>query len=372
VSQALNQSSDSPQAQSSIIELSKKARQKLRARCYDDARQLFAEGLELEPDNPYLLSGMGDASREMGNFEVAEECYLKLLHSEENNLFALRGLGDVYKKLNRHTDAITMWERYLHLRPRDKHVMSRIADSAKVLLQFERAEQMYLSIIDFAPDDRFALSGLADLQHRQGKDSEAIRIYEKLLDIGGKSLHILTILGKLCWRVSDFDKGEIYFRRALELDPDNPYALYGLGNCHRWHKRYKDAIDVWQKILENSDGTQALHTRMGDAYYHIGRKEEAARSYRRAISSGRDPFSMAGLICLSVDTGDLDTAVNTFFDLVVADDDPLYQLNMLNRRVTRDQQQQIIQGFYRHLLQLDNSDRCFDNDLATALEKICS
>jgi tetratricopeptide (TPR) repeat protein len=332
---------------------------------------LFAEGLELEPDNPYLLSGMGDASREMGNFEVAEGCYLKLLHIDEKNLFALRGLGDVYKKLNRHADAITMWERYLHLRPRDKHVMSRIADSAKVLLQFERAEQTYLSIIEFAPDDRFALSGLADLQHRLGKDHEAIQLYEKILGFGGKSLHILTILGKLCWRVSDFDKGEIYFRRALEIDPDNPYALYGLGNCHRWHKRYKEAIEVWQKILEDSEGTQALHTRMGDAYYHIGMKQEAARSYRRSIGFGRDPFAMAGLICLSVDTGDLETAVNMFIELVVADDDPFYQLDMLSRRFIRDQHKHLMEGFYRNLLAGTNSYREFDADLVTAMKKLC-
>nr|WP_224746772.1 tetratricopeptide repeat protein [Pelovirga terrestris] len=311
---------------------------------------------------------MGDASREMGNFEVAEECYLKLLQIDKNNLFALRGLGDVYKKLNRHNDAITMWERYLHLRPRDKHVMSRIADSAKVLLQFERAEQMYQSIIQFAPDDRFALSGLADLQHRLGNDQEAIRIYEKILGFGGKSLHILTILGKLCWRVSDFDKGEVYFRRALEVDPDNPYALYGLGNCHRWHKRYQEAIAVWQKILKNSEGTQALHTRMGDAYYHIGMKDEAARSYRRSISFGRDPFSLAGLICLSVDIGDLDTAVATFFDLVVADDDPLYQLDMLSRRLLRTLPQPVMEAFYRYLL---NSHGKLEADLATAVRTYC-
>jgi len=362
---------DVPVEELSVIELSKQGRQKLRSRKYDEACQLFFLGLESEPENPYLLSGMGDASREMGNFELAEDCYQKLLHIDENNLFALRGLGDVYKKLNRHADAISMWERYLRLRSLDKHVMSRIADSAKVLLQFERAEQMYLNIIEFAPDDRFALAGLADLQHRLGKDAEAIQIYEKILTLGGSSLHILTILGKLCLRLSDFDQAEIYFRRALEIDADNPYALYGLGNCYRWHRRYHEAIEIWRKILEDSDGTQILHTRMGDAYYHLDMKEEAARSYRRAIGFGRDPFSMAGLICLSVDTNDLDTAVTTFFALVVTDDDPLFQLDMLSRRFVRDQHQHLMQGFCRYLLQLDRSDQRLGKDLASALEKLC-
>ena len=359
------------QTDMSVIDLSKQGRQKLRSRRYREASTLFLQGLGREPENPYLLSGLGDASREMGNFDIAESCYQKLLKLDEKNLFALRGLGDVYKKLGRHADAISMWERYLKLRRRDKHVMSRIADSAKVLSQFERAEEMYLSILAFAPDDRFALTGLADLQHRLGKDHDAIRIYEKILSYDGNGLHILTILGKLCWRISDFDRAEVYFRRALEVDPRNPYALYGLGNCHRWNRRYQQAIEVWQKILEDSEGTQALHTRMGDAYYHIDRKQEAAESYHRSISFGRDPFSMAGLICLSVDTKDMDTAIDTFFDLVVTDADPLFQLDMLSRRFERAGQKNMMQAFYRQLLQLDSPDRKLGDDLAAAIEKLC-
>ena len=359
------------QTELSVIDLSKQGRQKLRSRRYREASTLFLQGLEREPENPYLLSGLGDASREMGHFDLAESCYQKLLKHDENNLFALRGLGDVYKKLARHADAITMWERYLKLRQRDKHVMSRIAESAKVLLQFERAEEMYLSILAFAPDDRFALTGLADLQHRLGKDHEAIKIYEQILSFDGNGIHILTILGKLCWRISDFDRAEVYFRRALEVEPRNPYALYGLGNCHRWHRRYQEAIEVWQKILKDSEGTQALHTRMGDAYYHIGRKQDAAESYKRAIGFGRDPFSLAGLVCLSVDTGDMDTAIDTFFDLVVNDVDPFFQLDMLSKRFERAKQTDRMQAFYRQLLQLDSPNRQLDADLAAVIEKLC-
>mgnify|MGYP001301562723 CR=1 FL=1 len=57
--------------QLSVIDLSKKGRQKFRARRYQEAMQLFGEGLQREPDNPYLLSGMGDACRETGDYSEA-------------------------------------------------------------------------------------------------------------------------------------------------------------------------------------------------------------------------------------------------------------------------------------------------------------
>jgi len=282
----------------SVIEISKSARQKLKARRYREAKELFRAGLEKEPQNPYLLSGMGDACRETDDFEGAEECYRTLLKVDGKNLFALRGLGDVYKRLNRHQEAIKLWERYLELRPQDKHVMTRIADSCKVLALYDRAEQAYRQILKLAPHDRFAMTGLADLQHRMGFDDRAIETYEKILSMDPDELHILTIIGKLCWRISDFDRAEKYFRHALTVDPKNPYALYGLGNCFRWYRQYEKALEIWQRILEDSEGTQTLHTRMGDAHFHLGRLDAAYDCYKKALEFGDEPFSMIAFVCL--------------------------------------------------------------------------
>lgn len=343
-------SNDNSPPQVSVIDLSKKARQKLRSRQYEEAQVLFSAGLELEPENPYLLSGMGDVCRETEDFPEAERCYKLLLQVDRKNLFALRGLGDVYKKLNRHQEAVQLWKQYLVLRPQDKHVMTRIADSFKVMQQFEQAEQAYQKILVIAPRDRFALTGLADLQHRLGRDEEAIRTYERVLSFDENELHILTIIGKLCWRISDFERAERYFRRALEVEPQNPYALYGLGNCFRWSKEYAKAIKIWEKILKHSDGTQALHTRMGDAYFNLGQLAEAERSYRKALAFGEDIFSSAGLVCLYSEQRDWDAAAAVFWQAIKAHGDMLNWLDLLSRRFVRSGQRQCMLDLFEYLL----------------------
>ena len=334
----------------SVIDISKKARQKLRARRYTEAKELFRTGLDMEPENPYLLSGMGDACRETEDFAEAERCYQALLELDEKNLFALRGLGDVYKKLNRHQEAIKLWERYLTLRPQDKHVMTRIADSCKVLALFERAEQAYQQILKIAPSDRFALTGLADLLHRMGQDAEAIATYEKVLKFDENELHILTIIGKLCWRVSDFEKAETYFRRALAVDPQNPYALYGLGNCYRWYRDYEKAIEIWQKILACSEGTQTLHTRMGDAFFNLNRLAEAEVSYCKALDFGHDAFAMAGLVCLLSVRREMPRAGQYFNLLIEQAHNPVDQFDTLVKRFIRSSQTEDMLVLLNHLL----------------------
>ncbi|SEA11932.1 Tetratricopeptide repeat-containing protein [Desulfuromusa kysingii] len=348
---------DHQQRQPSVIDISKKARQKLRSRQYLEAKDLFAVGLEREPENPYLLSGMGDACREIGDFKEAERCYRNLLEVDPKNLFALRGLGDICKKQNRHQDAVHLWDRYLVLRPQDKFVMTRIAESCKILLQFERAEQFYRQILQSSPGDRFALTGLADLQHRLGKDAEAIEAYEKVLKFDANELHILTIIGKLCWRISDFEKSERYFRRALQVDPKNPYALYGLGNCFRWYRQYDKALEVWQKILPHSDGTQALHTRMGDAYFHLDQLEAAETSYLKSLTFGDEPYATAGLICLFSERKEWNKAAHFFWSLFSSASDISNSIETLVQRFSRSDRQDVMRELFRYLVSTGEGDQ---------------
>lgn len=354
----------------SVIDISKKGRQKFRARRYQEARDLFADGLAREPDNPYLLSGMGDACRENGDYSEAERCYRHLLEIDKNNLFALRGLGDVCKKMGRHQEAIRLWNQYLVLRPRDKHVMTRIADSCKALLQFDKAEEAYRQIIQFDPSDRFALTGMADLQHRIGQDEKAIEYYEKVLQFDPNELHILTIIGKLCWRINAFDKAESYFRRALSIDPHNPYALYGLGNCFRWHHQYDKAIDIWMEILKYNEGTQALFTRMGDAHVHLGHIEEAEASYLKATQLGEDPFAVAGLVRIYCDRRDWLQAEKFFWILVADEDDASMHIEELTKRFVRSGQRDTMLDLFNHLLASGNGTAMVRGEVEGLVKKL--
>ncbi|NOY12311.1 MAG: tetratricopeptide repeat protein, partial [Deltaproteobacteria bacterium] len=356
--------------QLSVIEISKRARQKFRARRYSDARELFNEGLQREPDNPYLLSGMGDACREAGDFAEAERCYRHLLEIDKRNLFALRGLGDVCKKMGRHQEAIRLWTQYLSLRPRDKHVMTRIADSCKALVQYEKAAEIYQQILQLDPGDRFALTGIADLQHRLGKDEEAIEYYERVLQFDATELHILTIIGKLCWRINAFEKAERYFRRALAIDPHNPYALYGLGNCFRWYHQYDKAIEIWEEILKYNEGTQALFTRMGDAHVHLGNIDAAEASYLKAVELGEDPYAIAGLVRLYCERQDWSRASEQFWRLVSSEDEAGKQLGELTKRFVRSGQRDIMLDLFHRLLTTGNESHPATAEIKALLEKL--
>ena len=51
------------------------------------------EALGLEPENSYILVGLGDLYRQTSKFGKAISFYSRLLEFDESNVFALRGIG---------------------------------------------------------------------------------------------------------------------------------------------------------------------------------------------------------------------------------------------------------------------------------------
>jgi len=54
-----------------VIELSKEGHRLLKEKRFREACALFEEALTLEPHNPYILTGFGDALRSLKNYPAA-------------------------------------------------------------------------------------------------------------------------------------------------------------------------------------------------------------------------------------------------------------------------------------------------------------
>ena len=55
-----NAPTDRQEQHNKVINLSREGHRHLKAQRFAQARKAFSEGLEMEPNNPYLLTGMGD------------------------------------------------------------------------------------------------------------------------------------------------------------------------------------------------------------------------------------------------------------------------------------------------------------------------
>lgn len=120
-----------------------------------------------------------------------------------------------------------------------------------------------------------------------------------------------------CYRkTKDFHSGLPYFERALEIEPSNFYALFGIADCCRGMNRHKDSLEAWEKILDSDPNNKVIITRAGDAYRNLGDLEQAEIYYKRALNIEFDMYAVIGLALISKIKGDHLQAIESLTGLL--------------------------------------------------------
>lgn len=75
---------------------------------------------------------------------------------------------------------------------------------------------------------------------------QAIDEYKRVLENDPKSVNSLKGIAFLYMQMKDFDKSREYYKKAINLDPNDPELYYSVGVID-WTQAYKDAADLKSK-----------------------------------------------------------------------------------------------------------------------------
>ncbi len=295
-----------------ITLLSKRGYQLLKENLVDGAEEYFKTILEKYSFNNYALVGIGDVERKRKNFRKALSYYKICLDHYPNNNYANFGAADCYRALNKLEDAIASWNKYLENDPRNITVLSRIADSYRRLKNFPKSKQTYLKVLDFDAHNSYALIGLGYLHFDFQEYELALHYWETMYELNPKEvdIRVLTTIGNCHRKLKTFEQGLSYFKKALEIDPNNFFALFGTADCYRGMLEYKSSLVYWLKILESDPNNKIILTRAGDAYRVLHDLDNAELYYKRALQVNFDTYAMLGLALLSKERGDYEDAIS--------------------------------------------------------------
>ncbi len=79
-----------------------------------------------------------------------------------------------------------------------------------------------------------------------------------------------------------------YFQRATEINPDDPDAWHGLGNCYIGLNQPDDAIEAYHQSIDVDPDNPSTHFMLAMFYKALGQYRDAAASLLRVISLDPD------------------------------------------------------------------------------------
>ena len=259
--------------------------------------------------------------RKRHNYRNALKYYSACLECNPNNNYAYFGIADCYKSLNQLPDAIQAWEHYIAKDPQNISVLSRIADAYRKLKNFPKSKYYYLNVLEVEEDNAYALIGLGHLHFDFKEYESALMYWEKVYkkNPGSVDIRILTSIGNCHRKLKTFQDGLIYFKLALELEPSNFFALFGMADCYRGLQDYGNSLIYWLKILQNDPTNKVILTRAGDAYRVLGELQKAENMYNQALAIEFDAYAVLGLSLIFKAKGQYDKAILKIRSLIKQD-----------------------------------------------------
>ena len=133
-----------------------------------------------------------------------------------------------------------------------------------------------------------AHGGMGDALFRLERYEEAIESLERSVELlhstPSSATAPLLLMGQAASKLGRFMDAAQYYERTVELDPQNASALELLAMTRFQEKRYEDALRLFTSLRDNLPETAHIHSNIGAVLYHLGRLEEAIRSYETALS----------------------------------------------------------------------------------------
>jgi len=284
-----------------ISELSKTGYRLLRENKITKAIDCFSHILQIDENNNYALVGMGDAIRKRGSCREAAVFYQRCLERYPGNNYALFGLADCYKAINQYHKAIEIWEQYLLHDDRNITVLTRVADAYRKVHDLKHSKAIYLRVLEMEENNPYAIIGLGHLHYDFKEYQEALFYWGKMMDNHPENIDIrvLTSIGNCHRKLKTFADGIPYFEMALEKEPSNFYAIFGLADCYRGLNQQEYSLKYWNRILEHDPRNKVILTRAGDAYRNLGDFEKAQEYYENALNIEFDTYAIMGLALIS-------------------------------------------------------------------------
>jgi tetratricopeptide (TPR) repeat protein len=150
--------------------------------------------------------------------------------------------------------------------------------------KLDQAEEVLKQAVAKWPDNTEAMYRLGSILERRSKRPEALQMMEKILVQDPSNPDALNFVGyTLAEEGQDLDRALELVQRALVASPDNPYFIDSLAWVFYKRGDVKQAWVEIQRAVNSSANDPAIWEHYGDIAKALGRKQEAAQGYRKAL-----------------------------------------------------------------------------------------
>ncbi|NXE38947.1 IFIT5 protein, partial [Ptilorrhoa leucosticta] len=270
---------------------------------------------------PEIYAEQGWAALRFGNnyFERAKNCFENALKSEPDNpdfnagyaiaMYRLENLAERYCEEMR--PCLEALERALELNPKNTTIMALLALQLQRLKRVNEGERYIEEALQITPDFPVFLRYAANFYRRKGEVDKAVKIFKKALALTPKSVFLHHQLG-LCYKFKALQLKRTRYPPQEEVENLIQLAIFhletvidkkpgffsahsDLANTYALGKRYEEAEELFQEVLQRNDlscgDKQEIYLNYGNFQrFHMNSGSKAIKYYIEGLKIEKDSF----------------------------------------------------------------------------------
>jgi tetratricopeptide (TPR) repeat protein len=274
-----------------------------------DADRLYAQALQLEPDNVQTLRLKGILAREMGNASESLKLLEQLAELNPDAAEPLNEIALTHMAVGAISKAEQLLRRALEKDPTSINAHSNFGALLHQRGNVRQAINCYRAALELQPDEVELRCNLAKALSDAGEQESAIEECDTALSHSNEHPFVKTVKGAVLldqenytaardiltdaleqgyaedmsmvnlalahYQTSDRDAAIDILRQAVELNPLNARAVADLANCYSATKLHAEAIELCENFLQQSPGERLVVGAYALALHNAGHTEKS-------------------------------------------------------------------------------------------------
>lgn len=213
------------------------------------------------------------------------------------------------------------------------------------------------------PNNQEVLIQKATIYSKKNQHNKAIEILKKSLNFIDDPSEVWMLLGMENMMTSNYFEAQKFFKKCLNIDPEDIQTLYNLIYCNDQLKEYEKSIEVLNYILNINPYNESAWHELGKQYLKINKKSEALTSFEFAIIS-EEKFSGAYVEKAKIleEKGDIIEAIENYQITLQIEDESSYIINRIASCYEKiGNNQEALTYFEKSVIIDPSNNNCWDN-----------
>ena len=243
----------------------------------------------IRPDDAETRLLVADVLSDQGQFDQAVEVYSDISPDSHWYVSAEIGRADALRFADRVDEAIEALSNLARARPDNMRVQTALGDTLRNNEDFARAAEVYSRAIDLIGTENashwFMYYSRGITFERTDRWDQAEADFRRALELQPDQPLVLNYLGySLVELRRNLDEAQAMIEKAVEQRPQDGYITDSLGWVLYRLGKFDEAVAPMERAVELQPIDPIINDHLGDVLWMVGRKLEAEFQWKRALS----------------------------------------------------------------------------------------